>query len=114
MENNELDVTKTNEDIAQNTNEKTSYTKLRNEIQMICENLHSSKTYLDEANDQLRKNYTVDNESADQGKLSQVSNSIDEIIKYLQNNIIPAINSEINGLNESITALEELLGGEVQ
>lgn len=112
MENNELDVAKTNEDIAQNTNTKGKYTKLKKEIKDICENLHSSKTYLDEAKEQLRKNYTVDNESADQGKLNKVSRDIDDTINYLQNKVIPAINSEINGLNDSISALEELLGGE--
>ena len=101
-----------NKDVTNSTNSKNRYIRLKRELEEICNNLYDSKNYIDDAKIQVKKNYTLDNESADQGKLDNMSADIQDMINYIKSHLIPAINQEINGLNESITSLTGLLESE--
>ncbi len=88
--------------------ERNRYYKLMDNIKSICSHLNTSTTNIESATNQLGKYYRIDSDIADNSKLKDSVDSINNIYNILITKIIPTINSRIAQLNIEITRLHEL------
>ena len=72
----------------------------------LVRNLSSSNSYLNSSNDYLKRYFTINNKTADNGEINKTKNNINNILKKLNNTIIPSINSNINTLNTRINNID--------
>lgn len=83
-------------------NRRSSYKTSLTYANKLLNNLNSSISQLNSSNDYLKRFFTINNKTADGGKIEKVKSEINQIIKKLNNTIIPDINSNINSLTGDI------------
>ena len=69
----------------------------------LVKNLTNTINYLNSANDYMKRYFTINKKTADDGEINKNKEQINKIIKKLNSTIIPSINSNINDLNIKIT-----------
>ena len=72
----------------------------------LVRDLSNSNSYLNSSNDYLKRFFTINNKTADNGEINKTKNEINNIVKKLNNTIIPSINSNINTLNTRINNID--------
>lgn len=77
----------------------------------LISNLKRCSTSLSEANDNLKRYFTINNKTADGGSVENASENINQIIKDLEKNIVPHIISQINTLTREISSLKSQISG---
>ena len=71
----------------------------------LISNLDSSLNNLNSSNDYLKRFFTINNKTIDGGKIEKAKTEISQIMKKLDNTIIPNINSNISSLTNNINLL---------
>lgn len=84
-------------------NERRKYRDSLNYAQKLVRNLTDSINYLNTSNDYMKRYFTINNKTADSGETSKTKEQINQMVKKLNNTIIPSINSNISNLNTKIT-----------
>ena len=82
--------------------EKTNYEKSLTYAKKLVQSLNNSVAYLATSNDYMQRFFTINNKTADGGKISKTKEEINQIIKKLNNIIIPNINNNISSLKTKI------------
>lgn len=73
----------------------------------VIRNLKTCVTsYLSFANDSLKRYFTIDGKSADNGKINEIIKEINDIVNHLNNKVIPDLNSHKNTLDANIKTLK--------
>lgn len=86
-------------------NELKNYKKALSSANATLAYLKQSKSQLTNAQDKLKKYFTIYRKTPDNGKINVKKQEIDKIINELNNDIIPEINSDINKINIEIKDL---------
>lgn len=86
--------------------EKDKYNSSLKYAQKLVKDLENSENYLNLSNDYMKKFFTIGNNTADNGKINDVKNDINNIEKKLTTNIIPSINTNIRTLTNKINNLD--------
>lgn len=87
-------------------NERTKYKNSLTYANKLVSSLNSSSTYLVNSNDYMKRFFTINNKTADGGKINSTKENINQIVKKLNNTIIPSINSNINNLTTRINNID--------
>lgn len=88
--------------------ERNRYYRLIDNVKSICNYLDDSSNHIDSAIEQLNKFYRIDEEKADNNKLKETANNINNVRSVLVDKIIPSISNKISQLNSEISRLQEL------
>lgn len=78
------------------------YRNALNYANKLVSSLSNGEQYLNTANDQLKKYFTINGKTGDGGKITNENEKIKTLIKDLNNTIIPNINSNIKNINNNI------------
>ncbi len=94
------------------TREKNSYNATRNSYKnslnlakSLVTSLNSTNNSLTGAYDNMRRYYAVNGKTADNGKITKNKDNINQIIKRLNNTVIPSINNCIHDLDYKINSI---------
>ena len=85
---------------------KTNYEKSLEYANKLVGNLNSYNTSSNSSKEYLKKYYTINGKTADNGKLDDINNTISLYLNQLNNNIIPEIKKNVNILNSKISSIE--------
>lgn len=81
---------------------KRKYKNLKSNINLIISKLNSSIENLEVPSNEIKKIYNVDSISIDEGALNSVREKLTNKKNYLRNNILYAINKELNKVEQEI------------
>lgn len=82
------------------------YRGLRTDINTMINNIQTSLNYLNNIDVNFEKYYSIDYLSADSKKIEQSRERLNQMLKYLRDIVIPAINSEIRRINNIDVGLQ--------
>lgn len=82
------------------------YRGLRADINTMIDSIQSSINYLNNIDVNFEKYYSIDYSSADSKKIEQSRERLNQMLKYLRDIVIPAINSEIRRINNIDVGLQ--------
>lgn len=85
---------------------KSNYEQALNYASQLVSTLNSINKDINSSKDYLKKYYTINGKTADNGKLDDMKNNITQYLKNLNNNIIPEIKKNISALNTKISGIE--------
>ena len=91
----------------ENNNYMSERTKYKNSLSYankLISSLKSSNNYLNSSNNNLKKYFMINGKTADDGKIVNIKEDVNKIIKKLNNTIIPNINSNIKNLDNKINS----------
>ena len=86
--------------------ERNQYYKLQEKIDVLIEYLNKSIEHIDETSIVLDKSFLIDNSNIDNFFFKEKITNIKDIIKVINETIIPNITQKINSLSEEIKNLE--------
>ena len=81
---------------------KDGYNQALQSANKMIEYLNDSKNHLSVAQDNLKNYFTINNKSADNGKIDDINDQIDLIIKNINNSVIPNLNQCISDADQAI------------
>lgn len=81
---------------------KRKYKNLKSNINLIISKLNSSIENLEVPSNEIKKIYNVDSISIDEGALNSVREKLTNKKNYLRNNVLYAINKELNKVEQEI------------
>ena len=87
-------------------NEREKYKTSLTYATKLVSSLSKSENDLNHSNNYMEKFFTINNRTADNGKIISTRDELNQIIKKLNNTIIPEINNNINMLTREITNIE--------
>lgn len=87
--------------------ERTKYKTSLDYAERLVRNLDTSSNYLISSNDYMKRFFTINNKTADNGEIVTSKEQIGQMIKKLNNTIIPTINRNISDLNNKISRIEK-------
>ncbi len=86
--------------------ERTRYRTSLDYAEKLIANLNTSTNYLVSSNDYMKRFFTINNKTADNGEIVTTKEQISQMIKKLNITIIPTINRNISDLNTKISRIE--------
>ena len=86
--------------------ELSSYKNALNHSTQLTNDLKKSKTALSSSYENLKKGFTINNKTIDNGKIMETINKITGLIDDLEKKIIAEMESNINSLNQKIATTE--------
>lgn len=72
----------------------------------LVKKLTNSEDYLNSSKDYLKRFFTVNDKTADNGEINKTKSEINNILKKMNNTIIPSINSNIKTLDTRIINID--------
>ncbi len=94
--------------IAECRNDINRYNTLKSKVNSVISYLSSASNSADNLGNTVKNNYTVNDASTPiVSRTVKLKNTIEEMYRYLQGTVLPAIDSAIAGLNSTIARLEQ-------
>ena len=87
--------------------EKSKYKNSLEHANKLVRSLSNSDNYLNSSADYLKRYFTINSKTVDNGEISKIKNEINNIIKKLNNTIIPNIKNNINTLDTKINNINK-------
>ena len=87
-------------------NERKKYKTSLTYATKLVGSLSSSRNDLNYSNSNMEKYFTINNKTADSGKIISTRDELNEMIRKLNHTIIPEINNNINMLTREIANIE--------
>jgi len=94
-----VDINSVQKQINANEEEKRRYQTSLSNAKKLVSNLTASLNNARQAQDNLKKYFTINGKTADGGKIEKVKTEINGIIRNINVTILPTINTKINSLN---------------
>lgn len=82
------------------------FTNLKNQLYSVKRYLNESVKDLDAVSNKVINGYSIDSVSGDKGFLDQTKKKVKSIYNYLDDVIIPNINSNLNDISDAIEKLD--------